>query len=124
MRKPLWVATPTLTTPVRSPSTSTAVSASGSGNNIYFGFTSYTVCFRSSAVPPRRGCTDAFGPKGPARSLAPSARMLIGMVNMSYDITITLQAAVDAVASPAPIVKGASNSGDDRASRSRFICGG
>ena len=112
-----WGATPTLMTPVRSPFTSTAVSASGSGNNIYCGFTSSTDCFRSSAVLPKRGCTVASDPKGPARSLATSAQMPIGMASMSCGIIITQQAAVGVVGPPEPIDKGGSNNCDDRANR-------
>jgi len=64
--KPLRVATVISKILGLSRSTSTADSAFGSGNSIYFAFTSSTGCFRSSAVLPRRVCTVASGPKGPA----------------------------------------------------------
>ena len=124
MNKPLQDAMLTSTTPALSHSTNTAISAFASGSSIYFGSTSSTGCFRSSAARPRKACTAEPGPQGHDLSPAPSAPMHIGTVNMLCAIIITLQ---DAVAAGAPLVhtvKDVYSNGDDRANRSRSICDG
>ena len=117
MSRPLQDATPISTTPARSHSTNTATSAFDSGSSIYFGSTSYTGCFRSSAARPKKVCTAESGPKGHDLSPAPSARMHIGTVNMFCAIITILQDAVAAGAPLAHTVKDVYSNGDDRANR-------
>ena len=121
MNKPLQDATPISTTLARSHSTNTATSAFDSGSSIYFGSTSSTGCFRSSAARPKKVCTAAPGPQGRDLSPAPSAPTPIGTVNMFCAIIITPPDAVAAGAFLVHTVKDVYSNGDDRANRSRSI---